>query len=297
MKATLFYHAKCNDGKHAAYLWWKRYGDAYDYSPVGYSVEERQRINEHEGRRVFVDYCPTQGFRVDDVIIDHHPWMGENLDFVRSQVAVAIWDGNECGASLVAKYLEVKDLFVPFVRDRDLWLNKMESSLALAKFLSLHHDTPFAEYATFKLGPAMTAGEAIIQYEKIAMREVDVLEVETKWGPAKLVNCTQAPMLSDLGGYLGGLVIMYKPIDWFEAQDVEWINNSTPDRCMSSDRTIMPSRWLYSIRDQRDKPMARTVAQALGGGGHEKAAGADGEIWVGDFVTSVCEMKKGWEYA
>lgn len=278
MKPTVFYHARCNDGKHAAFLWWKRYGHMYDYVPVNYSAEHTVMLREWEGYRVFVDFCPTDSFRENDVIIDHHPWIIENEDVVREQVRVLVCDKNECGASLVARHLAVNDPFLPFVRDRDLWIKKLDGSDAVSKYLGLHHETRFEDYKNLTFSDAMLKGKAILEYEEACKRNIDVLEVTLRdFGPAKLVNCTQAAILSDLGEYLGGLVIMYKPIEW-------------------GPFTGEPVRWLYSCRDQREDAKARNVAQRLGGGGHQKAAGANSDIWIGDLIESVGETKKGVDY-
>lgn len=245
----VFYHANCNDGKMAAYLWWKAFPDA-DFIPVGYD-EASEALMDVDDIRVFLDYCP-KNTRPSDTIIDHHPICGEQ--FSESDCMV-IYGENECGATLVADYLDRDHWLLPFIRDRDLWLGKYPLTDAYAKAVSLTLELSFDEFEEAIREPEALAvfGRVCLAYEKHyvsqRMRHLNYGECEGR----RVAYCNNT--LYGAASALGHAI-------------------TKQEGCVAG-MWGLRSDGLYSWSFRG--PGARETAQFFGGGGHPEAAGAVSE--------------------
>lgn len=261
----IFYHKNCPDGLVAAHIFWlhrmyvsaarEREGD--EYIAVDYGTESVRLINNTGGERVFVDYCPHE-VREGDRIYDHHPLCGELANRHRDAGATVFYDPDECGASIVSRVLNMSHWYVPFARDRDLWLGLYPLTKTYTKGLQLQLDR-HPEDVDLDPDTLLRTGDIILDYEDkyfegVRYKEIDIPLFGTDY-PVVLVNNTLYTAGSDLAEYLrdrtGKTVIM-------------WAHNGP--------------RTNYSIRG----PRAREIAQSLGGDGHAEAAGANSEVRLWD---------------
>jgi oligoribonuclease NrnB/cAMP/cGMP phosphodiesterase (DHH superfamily) len=130
------YHDNCTDGIAAAYvvkqyLRFKGCLDIAKFIPVSYS----STIPDVTGMLVFiVDFSYPRETLLElhrkakgIVVIDHHKTAEAEL----SDLPFCVFDGNECGATLAWRVL-LPDQAVPeifeYVRDRDLWLWRLDDS-------------------------------------------------------------------------------------------------------------------------------------------------------------------------
>jgi hypothetical protein len=238
----VFYHANCNDGYMAAYIWWLRTGESAE--PVSYS--DPDPYESTDDLRTFLDFCPKEP-RPSDTIFDHHP-IAKGLPH---------FDPDECGCSIVAKWFEAEYWFVPYVRDRDLWLKKLPLTDTIAKGIGHYVGKPFAMFHNFCFEKnILQIGTTIRDYENKYVEQAakrawkERIYLDDEGYDVTMVNNTNYSAGSDLAHKLGGTVIMFSDSNY---------------------------SYNYSIRG----PHARTIAQYLGGNGHEEAAGASNTFWIG----------------
>ena len=241
----VYYHANCFDGLTAAYMI-----DADEYIPCVYGETP----------------CPTEG---DDVIVvdfswdresmvglhrccnslrvfDHHKTAEEELrglDF-------CTFDVRECGASLVAAWLvERGPWFLPYVRDRDLWLWELPETKAVMAYmgtLELDHPYTLRSLESMSEEDVIFAGRALVRWQDKLVKVV-LEDVGVRWG----VPCLYWPgaylLVSELGD---AMCRMYQS---------GWCIIEYPD-------------GRRSLRSRGDVDVS-AIAKAFGGGGHRGAAG------------------------
>lgn len=128
-KPLVLFHDQCMDGLGAAFIAWRRYGDAADYIPVRYS----EGPPACEGRDVFIlDFCypPEVTARMADdayrvVVIDHHDTAIKRFQegWVERDNVHTLFDIGKSGAQLTAAYFNGNThlWIVDYIEDRDLW--------------------------------------------------------------------------------------------------------------------------------------------------------------------------------
>lgn len=157
---TVFvYHGFCNDGTTAVaiakYHYVKTLGRT-DYSTIPAIHQKAPFYPDFEGKTVvFLDFCyPLEIMKkilevADTVtVLDHHVSAYEELKDFEHDKFTYVYDVSRCGASITWQVLypnHKEPLFVEFINDRDLWLNKSPSS----EYASLALRTKYADSADF----------------------------------------------------------------------------------------------------------------------------------------------------
>lgn len=128
MKPLVIYHGNCQDGFTAAWCFWHRFGDSYEYYPGVYQ-ETPPDVRNREV--IFVDFSykrPVIEKMLETaksiMILDHHKSAFEDLGTLEHPNLSMKFDMNHSGACLAWAYcfgLEEPPLAILHVEDRDLW--------------------------------------------------------------------------------------------------------------------------------------------------------------------------------
>ena len=135
----VIYHAYCNDGFTAAWAVWRVHGENASYQAFSYQANDHRfarLLKQAEGQPVvIVDFC-FQAPRMLELlavarsvhVIDHHKSTLKYLEEVGPHPKLTVdFKLEESGASLAWQVYHSNRLpkLVQYVRDRDLWANKL----------------------------------------------------------------------------------------------------------------------------------------------------------------------------
>jgi len=287
----IIYHNNCTDGFCAAYVAHQRWPEA-TLLAQDYGVEPPYA--EVEGKNVFVvdfswntslENCELARRAKSFRILDHH----KSAQEVLAGLSFATFDMNRSGAGLAWDYLFGKDSpddgrlvketdfaccencsrmprpwYVNYVEDRDLWLWKLPKSQAINAYLG-------AVQKDFRVWDFMVAdieSDSAAEYGAGALRQIEhyVREGTRHAQTGKLlfidkegfVHEYQVAVInglntnfSELGGELADWPGIDVAIGWFERED---------------------GLIQFGLRAHKGVDASK-LAQAKGGGGHQKAAG------------------------
>lgn len=268
MKPLVLYHSHCTDGFGAAWSFWTKYRDTYEYLAVQYG----DIPPDVTGRTVYlVDFSyrreiVEQMLQVANTIyfIDHHKTAIEDLKGLEDihQNFMNHSDNTHSGAYLAWKFVhgdnEQLPRLIENIQDRDLWKFEVPWTLEITAFL---YSVPFDFYQWDMYAynwdyrdTMIIAGKALLSMQTNNIRSVLDLGVNRISLAGHNVPCVNCPkfMASDVGAAL------YQN----EKFSVTYFD--------------MPAKRTYSLRSNQDDPNSLDVgaiASSMGGGGHKHAAG------------------------
>lgn len=264
---TVIYHAGCNDGFGAA---WICRGELEDKEDVEYvPAHYKGAPPDVTGREVYiVDFSYPRDVLIEMartaasiVVLDHHKTAREALSGVDAELhcpAHVIFDMEHSGAMLTWQHFhgnaEPPEL-IRYVQDRDLWRFELPDSKAVTAWLSswTHNFEVWDQLAALlDEGPANARreGRAILRAQEQQIEHlcrhprrqaIDGHDVPTVNSP---VYMSEIGHILAKGELFSGV--------WYEQED---------------------GRKKWSLRSEPGGLDVSEVAKALGGGGHEHAAG------------------------
>lgn len=260
MKEYILYHKGCDDGFGAAYAAWKALGEDATYIPCAYGEPPPEMT--YGAKVTLVDFSYKREVLLelrknypDLMVIDHHKTAQEDLDGLdyahfdmEHSGAVLAWY-HWHGWALMPKLLE-------YVEDRDLWKKELpESDEFTAGLRSFEQDFEVWDMLAKGNGFQMLIqdGRAILRY---IQNQVDyIVNLKARWGKI-------------LGHHIP---LVNSPVFQSEiAHKLCEIEPSAPFAAVYHDRK--DGLREFSLRSLPDFDVSE-VAKAMGGGGHENAAG------------------------
>jgi len=305
---TVLYHARCPDGRAAAYACWQQFGGTADYLPVSYGQPLPDIPADHAVYIVDFSYPEPDlkrlvGERIAFgrsrqpcvTVLDHHASAQRELESLVAQGLPGLvihFDLEECGASLAWKYFashghlpdKAQDLdawaaldeamprFFHFVRDRDLWLWRLQDSKEVSmayhvldkSFRSIDRFAPAMETPD-GLRDVVREGAAMLHYADTLIREQVIRAKRATIGGYTVPVVNATTLFSEVG---------------------EALCRQFPEAPFAAyyfDREDGRRQWGLQSSGSFD---CSVVAQQFGGGGHPGAAGfLTDQTWAGDQVT------------
>ena len=291
---VVIYHDKCMDGFTAAWVVWKRWGDAPEYFACNYGMQppdvlagKHVLIVDFSFPRVILDYMVNEAGAASVVILDHHKTAQADLEpFARFNdkperftppvissmlrdlthggypPILALFDMERSGAGLAWDFVNhdaelrlSRPMLVDMVEDRDLWRFDLGDG---SKFLHL----------------ALTSGEVSFQRWDDAEQNIDAF-VER----GQAIAAYRDMLVSEIVERATTIVIgdeygIGVDCPYNLASDVchhllqEW-----PDARFAAAIVRGEQAITYSLRSQDNRADVSALAKRLGGGGHRNAAG------------------------
>ena len=256
-KTIVIYHADCPDGFGSAWAFWKRYGDAAEYTPAKHGSKPPCV----KGRNVFIaDFSYDRETLLlmereseSITVLDHHITAKkdlEGLDFCH-------FDMGHSGAYLSWAYNFGEDNVAPlilYVEDRDLWkwelpfsesiLSAVDSYRRDFKVWDKINDMLLANPDRFK-----EEGDVILRYKNILIEKLVRNSHEINILGDKVPAINASFFQSELGALL--------------AQNSKY----------SAVYYYNGGGYTFSLRSDANGADVSEVAKALGGGGHKRASG------------------------
>jgi oligoribonuclease NrnB/cAMP/cGMP phosphodiesterase (DHH superfamily) len=277
-KPLCIYHGNCFDGFTAAWAVWKRFGDAWDYTPANYG----EPPPDVTGRDVvIVDFSYKRPVLMEMAsvartiyVLDHHKTAQEDLagllpatsynptelldmaQFDATYPIRANFDMDRSGAGMAWDFFhpgEARPRFLSHAEDRDLWRFAMEGTREVHAAMSAHPFTfeAWEEIYRAPVAALILEGAAI---DRKHLRDINTLLPITKsritiMGHDVPIANMPITMCSDAGN------IMAKG----EPFAVTYFDG--------------PTYRNYSLRSTDAGLDVSAIAKAYGGGGHRNAAG------------------------
>lgn len=255
------YHRNCPDGYTAAWVAWRRLGDAAQYIPAQYGDPVPDL---HEGAHVLIvdfsyrrDVLETLAGKVASLtLLDHHKSAAEDLrDFPG-----AMFDLAHSGAYLAWKYfypLEIPPSIVNYVEDRDLWKFEYAHSREVSAYL---------ESFDYKFGLWDHAHDQImIAFPSVVAEGTAILRTKKRL----VKKMAENHMFRHIGGYrvpIANASCYFSEV----GEELCYLYPDAPFSAYYFDRSDGKRQWGLRSRGGFD---VSAVAKALGGGGHAAAAG------------------------
>lgn len=260
MTEYILYHKGCDDGFGAAYAAWKALGDKAIYIPCAYG--EPPPDMEVGAKVTLVDFSYKRDvlfnlreYHPDLTVIDHHKTAQEDLAGLDD--IFTVFDMQHSGAWLAWQHfhsLPIPELLL-YVEDRDLWRKALpKSEEVTAALRSFEQDFEVWDIlAAMKMETLAQDGTAILRYIN---QQVDyIVNLKAHWGKVKEYT---VPMVNS-------------PVFQSEiAHKLCEIEQGVPFSVVYHDRK--DGLREFSLRSLPGFDVSE-VAKAMGGGGHENAAG------------------------
>ena len=289
-RPMVIYHANCVDGFSAAWAFWHKVGDAYDYVPVSYG----KAPPDVTGRRVYlVDFCfPIETLREMArqaefvLVLDHHKSAEADLvDVARFAVPVnggllefdelnalqalmtcdpdcrlaACFDMQRSGATLAWDFInggEPRPPLLGYVEDRDLWRFKLPNCH------EIQADT-FSWPQTFDVWERLMSADAVGLLKMTASGAA--IRRKADKDIADAVRSSRRLMT------IGGHEVPVASVPSSMASDAGHIlAEGAPFAATYYDHAEGRN---FSLRSRPEGLDVSAIAQQYGGGGHEHAAG------------------------
>ena len=260
----VLYHATCNDGFCAAWLYWREVATGScppEFVPVQYGenppdvTDKSVLIFDFSYPR---DVLEDMNERASNLLVfDHHKTAQAELE----GLTYCVFDMDRSGARLVHDWLlgpHNDNWMVDYVEDRDLWRWSLPYSKAVSAGMMIH-PREFGRW-DFLFHEGMDAlidqGKIVLSYQQA---EIDraLSDKNVAWhlfGGHRVptINQTSSTLMSDAVGQLA---------------------EAYPDARFAAGFFVTPDgRYVYSLRSRGDFDVSE-VARSIGGGGHPGAAG------------------------
>lgn len=260
----VIYHANCSDGFCAAYLLWKKFGDAAEYIPFHYGIDPDYNTFSKEDELYIVDFSFKQPVLVElagivksIIVLDHHKTAEQELVNLPDNVE-AHFDMSKCGAMMVSDYLKFDTLdLVKYIQDRDLWKFELPNSKEVNAYIqTIPFDfNKWVKLEAKNLELIMPLGKAILmklnQQIKQAVKHASMQKLILPNGTEYNILAVNSTVnFSEVAGELAEQSDF--GVAWFVRSD---------------------GLYQYSLRSAKNGPDVSAIAKAFGGGGHKNAAG------------------------
>jgi len=263
-KPIVIYHGKCADGFSAAWCFWDKYGDQYDYHAGVYGKEPPDVTDrlvflvDFSYKRAVVEQMIKQAKSV--TLIDHHKTAIEDLADLPGLLYYT--DLERSGATLAWSFLNSdkdiseRPLLLGHIEDRDLWRFKLSGTREIQSFV-FSYEYDFEQWDRMMKADhvellKMTASGAAIERK----HQKDV---------AELISVCKRRMT------IGGFDVPVASLPYTIVSDAGHImaQNELFSACYwdTSDARIFGLRSVESGFDVSE------IATLYGGGGHKHAAG------------------------
>jgi len=263
-KPLVIYHGNCADGFSAAWCFWKKFKDDYEYHPGVYS----QKPPDVTNRNVFlVDFSYSREIVADMLtkaktvtLIDHHETAIKNLTGLTGLIQRTSLD--KSGAILAWEYVHgttCPPVLLEYIQDRDLWKFKLALSKEVNSYV-FSHDYSFETWdklMTLKSPELLSisvAGAAIMR-----KHEKDVKE---------LVSFSRRKMT------IGGYIVPVANLPYTMASDAA--GEMATEFPFAATYIDTDEHRIFSLRSRKDSSTwinVAEIAEGYGGGGHEHASG------------------------
>lgn len=260
-KPIVIYHSKCADGFSAAWCFWNKYGDEYEYYPGVYGNPPP----DVSGRDVFlVDFSykrnvVEQMIKVakNVVLIDHHKTAIDDLANLEGLIQYV--DLNRSGATLAWDFLnplESRPPLLGHIEDRDLWKFKLPNTREIQSYVFSH------EY-TFESWDKLMSAD---QVELMKMTAAgSAIERKHQKDVAELVNVCKRRMT--IGGY--DVPVACLPYTMVSDAGNIMAQNELFSACYWDTKDAR----IFGLRSTESGIDVSEIALKYGGGGHKNAAG------------------------
>lgn len=269
-KPILFYHANCMDGFTAAYVFWDKFKDEYDYHALDYKDAIPVELIEHR-KTVFVDICMPKGVMETVsvlsgepcLVLDHHIGMQDVFNELQeSHHVYGCFSTQYSGAGLAWNWLHGGDnipWFIAAVEDRDLWKFNLGHTKAVLAYVGAH-DFDFETWNTFRY-----LLESVDGREDFAARGNAILQYQNKL----IRNACRHKTITK---FIGDQYVPTLNIDYSMASDAgHMLAQDAPFAAIYNDE---PAGRRYSLRSSKNGGAdVCAIAKRYGGGGHKTAAG------------------------
>lgn len=256
----VIYHGNCADGFGAAWSFWKKYQDRYDYYPGVYSepppcvTNKNVYLVDFSYKRAVVEQIIKEAHSV--TIIDHHKTALEDLKGLDGLIGLEEYCSlDHSGAVLAWKYCffgEEPPRLLKIVEDRDLWRFKLEDTrLIQAAIFSYPYDFHVWDELSVNVDRLAQEGIAI---ERKHHRDID-----------ELLSVCKRDMV--IGGYT------------VPVAGIPYIFVSDAGTKMAANQLFAACYWdtathrIFGLRSRKEGVDVSEIAKQYGGGGHEHAAG------------------------
>lgn len=261
-KGICIYHGGCPDGFASAWLWWKVFGEDFEYYPGVYNqppppVRDRKVVLvDFSYKRPVMEQIIAEAESVE--IIDHHQSAEEDLAGLKCKTL--IFDKSHSACILTAKYLFkahnqinrptiIEVAMLEYIEDRDLWTRKLPNN---DEFYAALRSYPqeFGLWETLTVPCLIEEGVSIRRYHNEIKKEMmkNVLRLEI--GGHK-VPCVNAPWL-------------------FASEIAGDLSEGEPFAACYWDT---PKGIVFSLRSKENGLDVAKIAEYYGGGGHKHASG------------------------
>lgn len=268
MKPLVIYHGNCADGFSAAWCFWHKYKDAYDYLAGVYQqdppdVTDRDvYLVDFSYKRLVVERMLTQANRI--ILIDHHKTALEDLAPLRSldygDRFVWFCDLDRSGATLAWDYLNGsysrRPLLLGHIEDRDLWRFKLPNTREIQANVFSY------EYTFEQWDRLMAADQAELLKMTVAGAAI---ERKHHKDIAELVAICRRRMV------IGGHDVPVASLPYTLVSDA--------GHKMAQGEPFAACYWdtaegrIFGLRSSDTGMDVSEIAKQYGGGGHAKAAG------------------------
>lgn len=265
------YHDHCADGLAAAATV-ARYCASQKltmpkFVPVSYGKGMPPEILAGGERLLFVDFCPEREeirsickLWADWFVVDHHKsreWI------VQEFPEHCVFDLEKCGAMLAEEWLYFHPHNAPpilrYVQDRDLWQWRLPSSREVSA--ALKDWEPDVETWHHNIYKEPIPIDDLVSTGRIILRQIE------RYAKARAQKCYP--------GAIGGMPVLLCNATQHMSEVAEQILEANPLGVAAVFWQDGPEDVRFSFRSRPGgKWTALAVASALGGGGHEHAAGA-----------------------
>ena len=282
---VIVYHAGCLDGTAAAsaiiHALQQNEHVEYEVQPIPCDYKSAPPVKDWEGKIVYiVDFSwkpsvllPAIENCVSVTMIDHHQTAIEKWEGVELPSNMKVkFDNTRSGATLAWSVMNEKDpynapMLLKHIEDRDLW-----------KFDN--RDTKdICEYVMGKIGDLSNVGEFLNLY-KVSLRNPDQFFMEARQFGHVMRHCRETLMYKALRRNLGHFKVFgYEGIPVanlayeFTSDAGGYLSKGVPFAVIYEDNLVDGMRR-FSLRSDKDFGVnVRLLAERMGGGGHDHAAG------------------------
>ncbi|PIO00417.1 phosphoesterase [archaeon CG10_big_fil_rev_8_21_14_0_10_43_11] len=275
------YHKNCIDGTTSAAVFLTKFPNSktipFDYNYTQSNIQSLANQLDLDTHLYLIDFSfkPEQIQTLLDTgahltILDHHVGVNKTLEQIKHECFAYTFDNNESGTSIAWKHFfgEPVPRLVELVKDRDIWAWKHGDETKHANnYLSLFINKPEKMKEVLKQDAAL-----IIERGSYMSAYADDLvhTLETRLTPVTI----------SVGEYV---VLAYNtPLFHSEVGHYFAKKNKQAVAVFS----YIDDGVKVSFRGQdNDKPLAREIAELLGGGGHDNAASA--RVSVKQFIDMI----------
>jgi oligoribonuclease NrnB/cAMP/cGMP phosphodiesterase (DHH superfamily) len=257
------YHGNCADGFGAAWCFWHKFKNDFEYFPGTYG----KAPPDVKDRKVFlVDFSYKKNIILEMLesasqitVLDHHKSAIEDLQEIKHPKFVLKADLNRSGATLAWDYLfpdTQRPILLNHIEDRDLWRFKLSNTREIQSAL-------FSYEYSFELWDSLMLGGATMTVE--LMSQGIAIERKHHRDVKELVRVCSRQM------YIGGYKVPVANLPYTMGSDgANFLAIGQPFAGYYWDTASSRSFGLRSAEDGLD---VSKIALKYNGGGHKHAAG------------------------